>query len=110
MSAIAGSEDPIKVLITLHPGFDLLDFAGPLEVLSYTKQDINDPESNAFDVTIASVTDELKVYSNQGAVIEANISRKEALETLNEYDLFTTTRSNLIFANAINFCDLATKS
>ncbi|KAK6520813.1 hypothetical protein TWF506_001056 [Arthrobotrys conoides] len=94
MSAIAGSEDPIKVLITLHPGFDLLDFAGPLEVLSYTKQDINDPESNAFDITVASVTDDLKVFSNQGVLIEANISKKEALDTLNDYEILIVPGGN----------------
>jgi hypothetical protein len=32
----------IKVLITMHAGMDTLDFAGPLEVLSYAKHNIND--------------------------------------------------------------------
>ncbi|KAK6544287.1 hypothetical protein TWF694_000989 [Orbilia ellipsospora] len=88
MSAIVdGGEDPVKVLITLHPNFDLVDFAGPLEVLSHTKHDLNDPNSDGFDVTIASVTDELEVLSSQGAMIKAQIPIKEALERLTEFDV-----------------------
>ncbi|KAF3902634.1 hypothetical protein ABW21_db0209878 [Orbilia brochopaga] len=86
MSAIVDDE-VIKVLITLHDGFDLLDFAGPLEVLSHTKQHQNDPDSDAFDVTIASLTDSLEVQSAQGAMIKAHISRKEALEQLKDFEV-----------------------
>jgi hypothetical protein len=48
MSAIAEDGDgtmpePVKVLFTLHPGLDALDFIGPLEVLSHARHDINDP-------------------------------------------------------------------
>lgn len=32
----------IKVLFTLHPGMDSLDFVGPLEVLSQAKHNPND--------------------------------------------------------------------
>jgi putative intracellular protease/amidase len=32
----------IKVLITLHPGMDALDFVGPLEILTKAQHDIND--------------------------------------------------------------------
>ncbi|KAJ6261013.1 hypothetical protein Dda_3678 [Drechslerella dactyloides] len=87
MSAIVDGEEVIKVLITLHDGFDLLDFAGPLEVLSHTKQDSNDPNSDAFDVTIASLTDKLEVQSAQGAMIKTHITRKEALEQLSEFEI-----------------------
>ncbi|KAF3921899.1 hypothetical protein ABW20_dc0100748 [Dactylellina cionopaga] len=90
MSAIAdGPEEAIKVLITLHSNFDLVDFAGPVEVLSHTKHDLNDPNSDGFDITIASVNDqgELKVTSSQGVVIEAQITKKEALDRLTEFDI-----------------------
>jgi hypothetical protein len=46
MSAIAESSEsmePIKVLFTLHPGMDALDFVGPLEVLSAAQHNIKDP-------------------------------------------------------------------
>lgn len=32
----------IKVLFTLHPGMDAMDFVGPLEVLTHAKHNIND--------------------------------------------------------------------
>ena len=46
MSAIAdGPEGPvptIQVLFCLYPGFDTLDFAGPLEVLNWARHNIKD--------------------------------------------------------------------
>jgi len=32
----------IKVLFTLHPGMDAMDFIGPLEVLSHAKHNLSD--------------------------------------------------------------------
>jgi hypothetical protein len=48
MSAIAEDGDgftpeTVKVLFTLHPGLDALDFIGPLEVLSHARHDVKDP-------------------------------------------------------------------
>lgn len=47
MSAIADTPDGpvplIQVLFTLHSGFDTLDFAGPLEVLSCARHNTKDP-------------------------------------------------------------------
>lgn len=48
MSAIQEDGDgtapePVKVLFTLHPGLDALDFIGPLEVLSHARHDPKDP-------------------------------------------------------------------
>jgi len=41
MSAIAdGDNSVIQVLYALHAGFDTMDFAGPMEVLSYAQHDI----------------------------------------------------------------------
>ena len=45
MSAVASTGDknePIHVLITLHNGFDTLDFAGPFEMLKTARHDIKD--------------------------------------------------------------------
>jgi hypothetical protein len=41
-SAVADLE-PIDVLFALHHKFDLMDFAGPLEVLANALHDPNDP-------------------------------------------------------------------
>jgi len=47
MSAIAETPDGpsplIQVLFTLHPGFDTVDFAGPLDVFSWARHNIKDP-------------------------------------------------------------------
>jgi putative intracellular protease/amidase len=40
-SAVA--DEPIQVLFALHDGFDLLDFAGPCEVLTTALHDSKDP-------------------------------------------------------------------
>jgi len=39
-SAVA--DEPVDVLFALHPKFNLLDFAGPLEVLTTALHDAND--------------------------------------------------------------------
>lgn len=43
-SAVA--DDPIDVLFVLHPKFDLLDFAGPCEVLATAQHDPKDPSKS----------------------------------------------------------------
>ena len=47
MSAIYEEPDatnePVKVLITLHSGMDTLDAAGPLEVFSQAQHNAKDP-------------------------------------------------------------------
>jgi hypothetical protein len=44
MSAIRSDEsEPIQVLITMHENMNLLDFAGPLEVLGHAQHDISNP-------------------------------------------------------------------
>ncbi|KAF3936935.1 hypothetical protein ABW19_dt0207488 [Dactylella cylindrospora] len=86
MSAIVDDGDEIiKVLITLHENFDLLDFAGPLEALSHSRQVITDPSTEAFDVTICGISE--KVLSRQGALIASHIQFKEAYERLDEFDI-----------------------
>ena len=40
-SAVA--DEPIDVLFALHPKFNLMDFAGPLEVLTTALHDKQDP-------------------------------------------------------------------
>jgi hypothetical protein len=58
MSAITESSDAhevIKVLFTLHPGMDALDFVGPLEVLTYAQHDPNNSGIGALTKLIASI-------------------------------------------------------
>jgi len=41
--ASAPADNPIQVLIALHEKFDLMDFAGPVEVFHAAQHDPNDP-------------------------------------------------------------------
>jgi transcriptional regulator GlxA family with amidase domain len=46
--------EPIEVLFALHEKFDLMDFAGPLEVLTSAKHDIKDASgSQTFHIAIS---------------------------------------------------------
>jgi hypothetical protein len=44
MSAIRDeSFEPIQVLITMHDNMNLLDFSGPLQVITHAQHDFNNP-------------------------------------------------------------------
>jgi transcriptional regulator GlxA family with amidase domain len=43
MATKAAAEEPVEVLFALHPKFNLMDFAGPLEVLTTAQHVANDP-------------------------------------------------------------------
>ncbi|KAI6091358.1 class I glutamine amidotransferase-like protein [Hypoxylon rubiginosum] len=81
----AVSDEPIEVLFALYPKFNLLDFAGPLEILDWARHDKNDETTKAFDITIAS--DEPKVLSEQGVIVGSQITYKEAHQRLNDFDV-----------------------
>ncbi|KAK4107047.1 class I glutamine amidotransferase-like protein [Canariomyces notabilis] len=89
-SAVA--DEPIDVLFALHPKFNLMDFAGPLEVLTTALHDAKDPTSKAFEVTIAA--GEPKVLSEQGVIIGSQISWKEAHERLDDFDVLVVLGGN----------------
>jgi len=88
MSAVA-EDVVIKVLYAIHEGFDLLDFAGPLEVLHTARHNARDPDSEAFDITI--VGGKQQVMSAQGVAVTAHINWKEAKERIDEYVKTTPT-------------------
>jgi transcriptional regulator GlxA family with amidase domain len=81
----AVSDEPIEVLFVLQNKFDLLDFAGPLEILNGARHDKNDASTQAFECTIAAA--EPKVMSDQGVVIGSQISFKEAHGRLEDFDV-----------------------
>ncbi|KAK4134274.1 class I glutamine amidotransferase-like protein [Trichocladium antarcticum] len=82
-SAVA--DEPIEVLFALHPNFDLMDFAGPLEVLTTALHEAQDPASKAFEITIAG--GEPQVLSEQGVMIGSQATWKEAQERLDDFDV-----------------------
>ncbi|KAL2267656.1 hypothetical protein VTJ83DRAFT_4933 [Remersonia thermophila] len=89
-SAVA--DEPIEVLFALHNKFDLLDFAGPLEVLNTALHDPKDPTSKAFEITIAA--GEPQVLSDQGVLIGSQCTWKEAHERLNDFDVVVVVGGN----------------
>ncbi|KAK4984968.1 hypothetical protein LTR66_008320 [Elasticomyces elasticus] len=85
MSAIAEETEPIKVLFTLHPGMDALDFVGPLEVMSWAQHDPKNAETKAFKCTFASA--EEHTTAAQGCSFRAHMDFKEAHKRLAEFDV-----------------------
>ncbi|RKF82178.1 ThiJ/PfpI domain-containing protein [Golovinomyces cichoracearum] len=75
----------IRVLITMHPGMDTLDFAGPLEVLSQARHRVDDEASCAFGIEFVSATEETSTA--QGAVLKAHMNYKAAYACLSDYDI-----------------------
>ncbi|KAI1817825.1 class I glutamine amidotransferase-like protein [Poronia punctata] len=88
----AASDEPVEVLFALQDKFNLLDFAGPLEVLATALHDKNDENTKAFECTIAAA--EPKVLSEQGVVIDSQISFKEAHERLSDFDVLVIVGGN----------------
>ncbi|KAL9126769.1 MAG: hypothetical protein Q9217_004238 [Psora testacea] len=83
---VAGaSAEVIQVLFALHQGFGAQELCGPLEVLSNALQKIKDPETTAFECTIAAPSQ--AVTSSSGLTIKADIDFKTAHEDINYYDV-----------------------
>jgi transcriptional regulator GlxA family with amidase domain len=86
MSAASSNSIPIiKVLFTLHPGMDAMDFVGPLEVLSGAQHNDPDTPINAFSTTFCSLTE--NTTSAQGASFRAHMDFAEAHKRLSEFDI-----------------------
>jgi len=88
----AAADDAIQVLFALHEKFDLMDFAGPCEVFAAAQHDPNDPESKAFEITLAG--GEQDVLSSQGPLVKAQCSWKNAHENLDDYDVLVVLGGN----------------
>jgi transcriptional regulator GlxA family with amidase domain len=86
-------QEPIDVLFALQDKFDLLDFAGPLQVFATAAHDFNNAaNSKAFEVTIAAA--EPKVLSDQGVIVASHINFKEAHDRLEEFDVLVVVGGN----------------
>ncbi|KAG8533542.1 uncharacterized protein KY384_001282 [Bacidia gigantensis] len=89
MSAIDDTTDApadvIQVLFVLYPGFGAQELCGPLEVLSSALQKLKDPDSKAFEATIAAPTP--AVTSSSGLTVKADVNFKTAHDDLHYYDI-----------------------
>ncbi|UKZ73572.1 hypothetical protein TrVFT333_001219 [Trichoderma virens FT-333] len=91
-SAIADQE-PLDVLFALHPKFDMLDFAGPLAVFAQAQHDFADDSTKAFEITLAG--SEPQVLSTQGAIVQSQITFREAHERLDDFDVLVILGGNV---------------
>lgn len=91
-TSAAADLEPVDVLFALHEKFNIMDFAGPLEILSTALHDANNPASKAFDITIAAA--EPKVLSESGVIVGSQISFKEAHERLEDFDIIIVVGGN----------------
>ncbi|ETN44528.1 uncharacterized protein HMPREF1541_10198 [Cyphellophora europaea CBS 101466] len=96
MSAIqdAGDAEPVQVLVALHDQMNLLDVAGPLEVMSKSLFNFSDPDSKAFDITVCAA--EPKTMTNAGIPLGGQISFSEAHKRLKEFDVVIIPGGNVL--------------
>lgn len=96
MSAIAETSDgptpPIQVLFALHPGFDTLDVAGPVEVLHTARHNASDPAGKAFSIKFVSASEH--TVSAQGASFRAHMDFEDSHEDLGEFDVLIVPGGN----------------
>ncbi|KAF2692006.1 class I glutamine amidotransferase-like protein [Lentithecium fluviatile CBS 122367] len=90
MSAIAdnnadGPIEIIKVLFALYPGYNTLDVAGPLEILSRSLHDSKDKSSKAFEVQFAGPS--AAMTSVQGLTIKADMDYEDANDEIEDFDV-----------------------
>ncbi|KAF2867852.1 class I glutamine amidotransferase-like protein [Massariosphaeria phaeospora] len=89
MSAIADTTDGpievIKVLFTLYPGYNTLDVAGPLEILSRALHDAKDKSSKGFECQFVGTAAAMK--SVQGLTIKADMDYDDANDELEDFDV-----------------------
>jgi len=88
MSAIVDANDknePLQILFALHPGFDTLDFCGPMEMFSFAYHNPKDASTKAFNITIAAATP--GVTSAQGATFKADIDFEDAIDDIEKWDI-----------------------
>lgn len=94
MSVIASedntSPEVVRVLFTLHEGFDTLNFTGPLQILTSARHKPSGEE--AFDVSFCAAAEH--VMSAQGAVFQAHMDFKEAHSRLSEFDVLIVPGGN----------------
>lgn len=94
MSAIAddSKSTPIQVLFAVHDGFNTVDLTGPWEILHCARHNITDPKSRAFELhTCGSKS---AVTSGEGLTIKIEMDWEDALDRLDEFDVFIVVGGN----------------
>ncbi|KAF2793788.1 class I glutamine amidotransferase-like protein [Melanomma pulvis-pyrius CBS 109.77] len=100
MSAIAadssdGPVEVIKVLFTLYSGYDTLDVAGPLEILSRSLHNSKDKTSKAFQCQFVGPS--AAMTSTHGLTIKADMDYEDANEDIEDFDVLIVPGGEGIF-------------
>ncbi|KAF2476615.1 class I glutamine amidotransferase-like protein [Lindgomyces ingoldianus] len=89
MSAIADTADGpveiIKVLFALFPGYDTLDVAGPLEVLSRSLHNPKDKTTKAFECQFVGPS--AAMTSTHGLTVKADMDYEDANDEIEDFDV-----------------------
>jgi putative intracellular protease/amidase len=90
MTPSSSGETPLyRVAVLLFPGADILDFAGPLEILSHASHNKSpDAPQPIFSVETAGRRDEMPTPTGHGSLfVQPKLSVKELLDTLSEFQI-----------------------
>ncbi|KAF2255054.1 class I glutamine amidotransferase-like protein [Trematosphaeria pertusa] len=89
MSAIAdtneGPNEVLKVLFALYPGYNTLDVAGPLEILSRSLHEPKDKSTKAFECQFVGPS--AAMTSVQGLTIKADMDYEDAIDEIEDFDV-----------------------
>lgn len=82
------TQEYYKVGVLLFQGADILDFAGPMEVLSHVSHN-RDPNSPDRMFTLETIAEGLTIRSASGSclTVQADISLEQAFKKITEYDI-----------------------
>lgn len=96
MSAIVEEDgtgmEPVKVLILLHEGFDLMDVCGPLEAFDHACHVKGNKDTKAFRIMLAAGSEFTE--SAQKIALRANASFEEAMKRLADIDVLVVPGGN----------------
>ncbi|KAF2007299.1 class I glutamine amidotransferase-like protein [Amniculicola lignicola CBS 123094] len=100
MSAIAnesaeGPVELIKVLFALFPGYDTLDVAGPLEVLSRSLHNSKDKSTKAFECQFVGPS--AAMTSTHGLTIKADLDYEDANDEIEDFDVIIVPGGDGVF-------------
>ncbi|KAF1974448.1 class I glutamine amidotransferase-like protein [Bimuria novae-zelandiae CBS 107.79] len=99
MSAIADNTDgpieTVQVLFALYPGYNTLDVAGPLEILSRALHNPKDKSSKAFKVQFAGPS--AAMTSVQGLTIKADMDYEDANDEIEDFDVIIVPGGDGVF-------------
>jgi transcriptional regulator GlxA family with amidase domain len=89
MASGTRAKPTFRVAVLLFPDADILDFAGPIEVLSHASHNTNrDAPEPVFSIETISRTKDAPISTGHGTMfVQPSMSLSQSLEALNEFDV-----------------------